>query len=133
MRNTACRFERIINGGGIRSESSLNQAYANVLGKRILVPNGDVTSLGSAIFAFLAAGAFRTVEEAQDALCPGYHEIEPDTAGAAIYQESTRCTAKLFRFWCSDILRLSRLETSCRTAQDLNTERGRCRMLQPTQ
>jgi hypothetical protein len=34
----------------------LNQVYASVMGKPILVPKGDVTSLGSAIFAFLAAG-----------------------------------------------------------------------------
>src|SRR3569832_438588 len=64
---------RIINGGGIPQKNAvLNQVYANVMGKPILVPAGDVTSLGAAIFAFLAAGTFRTVEEAQDALCPGY-------------------------------------------------------------
>ncbi len=50
----------------------LNQVYANVMDKPILVPKGDVTSLGSAIFAFLAAGTFRSIEEAQDALCPGH-------------------------------------------------------------
>ena len=62
---------RIINGGGIPQKNAvLNQVYANVMGKPILVPDGDVTSLGSAIFAFLAAGTFRTIEEAQDALCP---------------------------------------------------------------
>ena len=63
--------DRIINGGGIPQRNPvLNQVYANVLGKPVLVPKGDVTSLGSAIFAFLAAGAFETIEEAQDALCP---------------------------------------------------------------
>ena len=35
---------------------------------KILVPAGDTTSLGSAIFAFLAAGTFKTVEEAQEAV-----------------------------------------------------------------
>ena len=51
---------RVINGGGIPQKNAvLNQVYANVLGKPMLVPEGDVTSLGSAIFAFLAAGAFR--------------------------------------------------------------------------
>jgi L-ribulokinase len=51
---------RIINGGGIPQKNAvLNQVYANVMGKPILVPKGDVTSLGSAIFAFLAAGAFQ--------------------------------------------------------------------------
>ena len=66
---------RIINGGGIPQKNPvLNQVYANVMQKPILVPRGDVTSLGSAIFAFLAAGAFRSIEEAQAALCPGYDD-----------------------------------------------------------
>jgi len=79
---------RIINGGGIPQRNAvLNQVYANVLGKPILVPKGDVTSLGSAVFAFLAAGAFESVEQAQDALCPGFETIEPDPAAAARYRE----------------------------------------------
>ena len=74
---------RIINGGGIPQKNAvLNQVYANVMGKPILVPKGDVTSLGSAIFAFMAAGAFRTIEEAQDQLCPGFNIIEPKPAEA---------------------------------------------------
>ena len=72
---------RIVNGGGIPQKNPvLNQVYANVLGKPILVPKSDVTSLGSAIFAFLAAGTFATVEEAQKALCPDYQTIEPNRA-----------------------------------------------------
>ena len=64
-------ISRVINGGGIpQKNASAEPVYANVLGKPVLVPSGDVTSLGSAIFAFLAAGTFATVEEAQDALCP---------------------------------------------------------------
>jgi len=79
---------RIINGGGIPQKNAvLNQIYANVLAKPILVPKGDVTSLGSAIFAFLAAGAFSSIEEAQDALCPGYHTIEPQAYAAPAYGE----------------------------------------------
>ena len=81
-------IHRVINGGGIpRKNPVLNQVYANVLAKPILVPNGDITSLGSAIFAFLAAGTFRTVEEAQAALCPDYTAIEPQTGHSAVYQE----------------------------------------------
>ena len=81
-------IHRVINGGGIpRKNAVLNQVYANVLGKPILVPQGDVTSLGSAIFAFLAAGAFRSVEEAQAALCPPFTTIEPQSDQVAIYQE----------------------------------------------
>ncbi|HEV8145309.1 MAG TPA: ribulokinase [Bryobacteraceae bacterium] len=79
---------RIINGGGIPQRNSvLNQIYANVLGKPILVPDGDVTSLGSAIMAFLAAGAFPTIEAAQDKLCPKYKVIEPQPAAVAAYCE----------------------------------------------
>ncbi|HYM07796.1 MAG TPA: ribulokinase, partial [Terriglobales bacterium] len=65
----------------------LNQVYANVLQKPILVPKQDVTSLGSAIFAFLAAGAFKSVEEAQDALGPSYVTIEPEARSRPVYDE----------------------------------------------
>ena len=88
---------RIINGGGIPQKNAvLNRVYANVMGKPILVPAGDVTSLGSAIFAFLAAGAFRTVEEAQDRLCPGYATVEPEAASAAAYAEIYPLYRKLY-------------------------------------
>jgi L-ribulokinase len=77
---------RIINGGGIPQKNAvLNQVYANAMGKPILVPKGDVTSLGSAIFAFMAAGAFRTIEEAQDKLCPGFNVIEPRESYDELY------------------------------------------------
>ena len=56
MEEHGVAVNRIINGGGIPQRNDvLNQVYANVLNKPILVPQGDVTSLGSAIFAFLAA------------------------------------------------------------------------------
>jgi L-ribulokinase len=72
-------IRRVINGGGIPQKNDvLNRVYANVLGKPVLVPEGDVTSLGSAIFAFLAAGVFPTIEAAQQALCPRYRGIAPD-------------------------------------------------------
>jgi L-ribulokinase len=79
---------RIVNGGGIPQKNPvLNQVYANVMNKPILVPKGDVTSLGSAIFAFLAAGTFKSIEEAQDKLCPGYVVVEPVPADAAVHAE----------------------------------------------
>ncbi len=80
--------DRVINGGGIpQKNETLNAVYANAMNKPILVPQGDVTSLGSAIFAFLAAGTFRTVEEAQSALCPSYQTIQPDAQSTAVYRE----------------------------------------------
>jgi len=51
----------------------------------VLVPSSGVTSLGSAIFAFLAAGTFKTVEEAQDRICPSYRVFQPNPAEQAIY------------------------------------------------
>lgn len=71
--------KRIINAGGIPQKNQvLNRVYANVFGKPVLIPETDPTSLGSAIFAFLAAGIFRSVEEAQEALCPKYVVYDPD-------------------------------------------------------
>jgi L-ribulokinase len=67
-----------------------------VLAKPILVPKGDVTSLGSAIFAFLAAGAFKTIEEAQATLCPGHLTIEPEQAAVQIYQQLFALYRKLY-------------------------------------
>lgn len=81
-------IRRVINGGGIPQKNPvLNQVYANVFGKPVLVPEQEVTSLGSAIFAFLAAGVFKTVEEAQDRLCPSYRVIEPQPAAVAVYEK----------------------------------------------
>ena len=118
---------RIINGGGIPQRNTvLNQVYANVMGKPILVPKGDVTSLGSAIFAFLAAGAFKTIEEAQDALCPAYATIEPDAASAATYQELYALYRKLyFAFGKGDELpELRRITARARGGQSAGSAAG---------
>jgi len=81
-------IRRVVNAGGIpRKNPVLNRIYANVLNKPILVPAGESTSLGSVIVAFLAAGVFKTIEEAQDALCPGYETVEPAAAEASIYDD----------------------------------------------
>ena len=88
MEEHGVAIERVINGGGIpRRNQTLNQVYANVLNKPVLIPKGDVTSLGSAIFAFLAAGIFKTVEEAQSALCPEFTTFAPDAKQADTYRE----------------------------------------------
>lgn len=86
MEQHGVEIKRVINGGGIPKKNDLlNQVYANVLQKPILVPQGDVTSLGSAIFAFLAVKAFASIEEAQKALCPPYKVFEPQPVSAAVY------------------------------------------------
>ena len=81
-------IERVINGGGIpQNNPALNQIYANVLGRPVLVPGSKVTSLGSAIFAFLAAGTFKTIEEAQKKICPSHIVYKPDPAAQDVYRE----------------------------------------------
>jgi L-ribulokinase len=90
-------IERIINGGGIpQKNDQLNQIYANVLNKTILVPQGDVTSLGSAIFAFLAARGFASIDQAQAALCPKYRVFTPEPEAVLIYEELFRMYKRLY-------------------------------------
>jgi L-ribulokinase len=80
--------DRVINAGGIPQKNNvLNQIYANVLGRPVLVPGSSVTSLGSAIFAFLAAGTFKSVDEAQDKMCPGHTVFSPQPDAQKIYAE----------------------------------------------
>ncbi len=80
--------ERVINAGGIpQTNAVLNRVYANVLNKPVLVPDGTPTSLGSGIFALLAAGAFNTIEEAQKAVCLPYRCYAPQPESVAVYDE----------------------------------------------
>ena len=81
-------IERVINGGGVpQKNETLNQVYSNVMNKPVLVPEQEVTSLGSAIFAFLAAGVFESIDSAQEALCPSYRVVEPDNEASSTYEE----------------------------------------------
>jgi L-ribulokinase len=87
MAEHGVRVDRVINAGGIpQSNAVLNQVYANVLGKPVLVPAGIPTSLGSGIFALLAAGAFSTIEDAQSALCLENTTFAPDPKAVAVYE-----------------------------------------------
>jgi L-ribulokinase len=90
-------IRRVINAGGIPQKNNvLNQVYANVLGRPVLVPSKSVTSLGSAIFAFLAAGTFKTVEEAQDKICPEHLRFTPEPAAQRIYDSLYTNYRKLY-------------------------------------
>ncbi len=90
-------IRRVINGGGVpQKNEALNRVYANVFNKPVLVPESEVTSLGSAIFAFLAAGTFRSIEEAQDALCPSYRTVQPEPAAAQVYERLYPLYRKLY-------------------------------------
>ena len=81
-------IERVINAGGIpQNNRVLNQVYADVLNKPVLVPDGIPTSLGSGIFALLATGTFPTVEAAQDAMCLQHRTVEPRPEAVRVYQQ----------------------------------------------
>ncbi len=77
---------RVINAGGVpQNNPALNQIYADVLGKPVLVPEGTPTSLGSGIFALLAAGAFDSIEEAQARMCLPLVTYTPQPQAHATY------------------------------------------------
>jgi L-ribulokinase len=79
---------RVINAGGIpQNNAVLNQVYADVLGKPVLVPDGVPTSLGSGIFGLVAAGVFATIEEAQAKMCLPFKVYEPEARAVARYEE----------------------------------------------
>lgn len=97
MESKGVTVKRVINAGGIPQKNEvLNRIYANVLGRPVLVPKTSVTSLGSAIFAFMAAGTFQTLEEAQDKICPQYKVFEPDPAESRVYGELYRLFSRLY-------------------------------------
>ena len=81
-------IERIINAGGIPQHNAvLNQVYADVLNKPVLVPDGIPTSLGSGIFALLATGTFQTIEAAQTAMCLPHRTFLPNPIAVKVYEE----------------------------------------------
>jgi L-ribulokinase len=80
-------IERVINAGGIpQNNAVLNQVYANVLNKPVLVPASPPTSIGSGIFAQLAAGIFSSIEAAQQKMCPEHRVFMPEPEAVAIYE-----------------------------------------------
>jgi len=80
--------QRVINGGGVPQHNPvLNQVYANVLGRPVLVPSSNVTGLGSAIFSFMAAGAFPSIDAAQERVCPTYTVFQPQPETRKTYDE----------------------------------------------
>jgi L-ribulokinase len=97
MASHGVHIKRVINAGGIPQKNDvLNQVYANVLARPVLVPSKSVVSLGSAIFASLAAGTFRTIEEAQDRLCPPNRTFMPDDSARSIYERLYPLYSKLY-------------------------------------
>src|SRR5437660_4678634 len=90
-------IQRVINAGRIlQKNDALNQVYANVLARPVLVPSKRVVSIGAAIFAFLAAGTFKTIEQAQDKICPPYTRYEPDKSEQRVYSDLYPLYSKLY-------------------------------------
>jgi L-ribulokinase len=88
MAEHGVRIDRVINAGGIPQKNEvLNRIYANVLGKPVLVPAGIPTSLGSGIVALLAAGVYKTIEEAQAAVCLPLRTVAPEPKSVAVYEQ----------------------------------------------
>jgi L-ribulokinase len=97
MAGHGVHVKRVINAGGIPQKNDvLNQVYANVLGRPVLVPSKSVVSLGSAIFAFLAAGTFRTIEEAQDKICAPNRTFTPNESAQRTYEQLYPLYSKLY-------------------------------------
>jgi len=97
MAGHGVHIKRVINAGGIPQKNDvLNQVYASVLGRPVLVPSTNVVGLGSAIFAFLAAGTFRTIEEAQDKICPSHRAFVPDRSAQSTYDRLYTLYSKLY-------------------------------------
>src|SRR2546429_1235010 len=97
MTSHGVTIKRVINAGGIPQKNEiLNRVYANVLERPVLVPSKSVVSLGSAIFAFLAAGTFKTVEEAQDKICPEHSIFAPEPAAQRVYNSLYPLYQKLY-------------------------------------
>ena len=90
-------IERVINAGGIpQNNSRLNQVYADVLNKEVLVPDGIPTSIGSGIFAQLAAGIFPSIEAAQQRMCPKHKSYHPRPENVPIYEELYQLYRKVY-------------------------------------
>lgn len=82
------RVDRVINAGGVPQHNAvLNQVYANVLNKPVLVPDGVPTSLGSGIIALLAAGAYSSIEAAQQSICLPHRTFTPQPDAVAVYEQ----------------------------------------------
>ena len=97
MAEHGVQIKRVINAGGIPQKNNvLNQVYANVLGRPVLVPSKSVVGVGSAIFSFLAAGTFKTVEEAQDKVCAKHTLFAPEPEAQKIYNSLYAIYQKLY-------------------------------------
>ena len=84
--------------GGIAKKSDLIvQIYADVTGRRIeLTGTSQTCAVGAAILASVAAGVYRTTEEAQAAMVPEPERVvSPDPHAVGVYAELYELYRKL--------------------------------------
>ena len=88
LKNAGFELNEIICCGGIPEKSPLlMQIYADVLGKKLLLPAGrEICALGAALSGAVAGGRYSTVEEAQRVFCRFQEKFyTPDPARRRIY------------------------------------------------
>jgi L-ribulokinase len=96
MAANGVNIKRVINAGGIPQKNDvLNQVYANVLGRRCC---RRAHQPGPAILAFLAAGTFKTIEDAQKKLAR-LTAFEPDKSEQRFMKSCIRSTASFIFLW----------------------------------
>ena len=80
--------ERVINAGGIPQHNAvLNQVYANVLNKPILVPDGVPTSLGRGSLRCWRLGLFQRLKRHKRRCAWGTRAFQPEPAAVAVYEQ----------------------------------------------
>lgn len=101
FREEGVRIDNVIGIGGIALKSPfVMQTLSDVLNMPIKVCRTDqACALGAAMFAATAAGVYRTVEEAQQAMNSGFaHEYRPNPEHVAAYNTLYRDYLKLGQF-----------------------------------
>jgi L-ribulokinase len=87
--------------GGVAKKSPFSvQVLSDVLNMPIKVARSDqAVALGAAMFASVAAGIYKKVEEAQKAMGSGFEKIySPDSASVSIYSDLYKNYSKLAEF-----------------------------------
>jgi len=103
-------IKRVINAGGIpQNNATLNQVYADVLNKEVLVPDGIPTSIGAGVFAQLAAGIFPSIEDAQNHMCLKHKSYLPNPGNVALYEQLYRLYRSVYFAFGEDSVSAFRL------------------------
>jgi len=75
-------------------QSGAQPGLRECAGKAGAVPASKVTGIGSAVFAFLAAGTFKSIGEAQERICPAHKVYEPEPAAQKCMRACTSIIAR---------------------------------------